>query len=86
MNGLPMEPEGRAHGTSQRRGNLEMPLGADIDDVFLVFPHAWGGGTAVFRDLGAYGKESCRMSKNKVVHHKGHYRKLLQWFECPIGH
>ena len=34
---------------------------------------------AAFRDLGAYGKETCKMSKNKVVHHNEPYRQLLAW-------
>ena len=32
-----------------------------------------GWGTPVFRDSGAYGKEECKMSENKVVHHNPHY-------------
>jgi hypothetical protein len=39
-----------------------------------------------FPGLGPYGKEECKMFENQVGHHKAHYRKLLAWFECPIGH
>ena len=65
-------------------------IGPDIFPIIihdgLRMEHAGSGGMPVFRDLGAYGKEACKMTKNKVVHHKRHYRKLLAWFECPIGH
>ena len=51
--------------TSQRRRNQGTPpLGADVDDGFLGWPNAWGGGTPVFRDLDAYGKETWKMSEN----------------------
>jgi hypothetical protein len=80
-----MEPEGRAHGTTKEVEAGKRPLGNVDDDDFWVFPD-FGVLPAAFRDLGAYGKESCKMSKNKVVHHKTHYRKLLTWFECLIGH
>jgi hypothetical protein len=54
------------------------PQGNVDDDDFWVFSPIWGGGLpAVFRDLGSYGKETYKMSENKVVHHETHYRKLL---------
>jgi hypothetical protein len=46
---------------------------------FLGFLPILGVRSAVFRDLGAYGKERCKMSENKVVHHNQHYGNLLVW-------
>ena len=71
-------PKAGLIGTSPRRGEQETPLGGDVDDVFWVLPREWGeAGVPGFRGIR---KEECKMSENKVVHHKTHYRKLLVWF------
>jgi len=68
--GLPMEPEGCAHGTpSKRGGSQEITQGNVVDDDFWGFPPILGVLPAAFGDLGAYGKETCKMSENQVVHH-----------------
>jgi hypothetical protein len=71
--------------TNDVEAGKTVPLEA-ATTFFGVFPRFCGLLAAAFRDLGAYGKESWEMSENKVVHHNGHYRKLLTWFECLIGH
>jgi len=61
-------------------------LGGDVDDVFLGFSPDFGVRMAVLLDLAAYGKETWKMSENKVVHHKTHYRKLLPQLQCSMRH
>ena len=41
---------------------------------FLGFSRILGILAAAFLDLGIYGKETCKMSENKVVRHNRHYR------------
>ena len=55
-----------------------MTQGNDDDDEFSGFSPDWRARIAVFRDLGAYGKETCKMSENKVVHHNRHWTKPLR--------
>ena len=43
---------------------------ANVVDDFPGFSPDLRVRMAVFQDLGAYGKETCKMSENKVVHHK----------------
>jgi hypothetical protein len=62
------------------------PKETSSSTISQVSPQILGVRLAVFRVLGAYGKERYKMSENKAVHHKTHFRKLLAWLECPIGH
>jgi hypothetical protein len=72
-----MKPEGCAHGTPKEVEARKRPKETSSSTISQVFPQILGVRMAVFLDLGAYGKETWRMSENKVVHHNGHYRKLL---------
>ncbi len=53
------------------------PLGATSTTFPGLFPTLGVGARRFSKDIGAYGKEECKMSENQVVHHKTHYRKLL---------
>ena len=59
--------------------------GADIDNIFLVFP-TLGWGTAVFGFRRIQKESSEKNVQNEVVHHTDIIGTLLTWFECLIGH
>jgi hypothetical protein len=69
------EPEERAPCTTRqgRRRRENAPL-KRRRRRFLGFLPILGVLPAALQDLAAYGKETCKMSENKVVHHKRHYR------------